>query len=191
MRKGRHIRATKEVRIRAVVNLDGSGRSKVVTGVKYLDHMITTLAVHSMIDIELKASGDLVHHVGEDSAICLGEALKQALGDRQGIVRFGYAFPPMDDSFAFASIDLARRPYCVVDLKLARGKVEDMFAEDIDHFFRSLADSLEATLHVKVQYGANDHHKSEAAFKALALALKQAVSLDPRRLSAPSAKGVL
>ena len=191
LREGVHTRRTSEVQINARVNLDGNGIPKVNTGVKYLDHMIRTLAVHSMIDIDLNASGDLLHHICEDSAICLGEALKEALGDREGIVRFGYIRIPMDESIASASVDLVKRPNSVLDLKIDKDGVEDMPAEDIYHFIRSFTEALEVTLHMEVQYGENDHHKSEAAFKALAIALRQAVLIDSRRSSAPSAKGVL
>ena len=191
MRVGNFTRKTNEVEIVTRVNLDGTGVSNSVTGVKYLDHMLMTLAIHSMIDIELKASGDLIHHISEDSAICIGSAIKAALGDRSGIIRFGYSKVPMDDSLSFASIDLAKRPYSVIDLKLSRDGVEDMPAEDIIHFYRSFADSLEATVHLSVDYGNNDHHKSESAFKAFALALRQAVSLDSRRKTVASSKGML
>ena len=135
--------------------------------------------------------GDLKHHSIEDLAIGLGEALSKALGTREGIVRFGSATVPMDDSLASAAVDLVKRPYAVIDLKLRGKKVEDMATEDIVHFFETLATSLGANIHVWTHYGGNDHHKAEAAIKALALSLKQAVATDPRRKGVPSSKGAM
>ncbi|MFQ6081518.1 MAG: imidazoleglycerol-phosphate dehydratase, partial [Candidatus Bathyarchaeia archaeon] len=127
----------------------------------------------------------------EDVAICLGEALRKALGDGKGIHRFGYAIVPMDDSLAFAAIDLAKRTCAKIDLKFEGKNIEDMPCEDIYHFLETLASSLQANLHLWIQCGANDHHKAEAAFKALALSLRRAVAIDPRRKGAPSSKGVI
>jgi imidazoleglycerol-phosphate dehydratase len=149
------------------------------------------LATHSLIDITAKVKGDLKHHATEDLAICLGEALSKALGNREGISRFGYAAVPMDCSLAFAAVDLVKRPYAKVDLKLRGKKIEDMPTEDIYHFLETLTTALSANVHVWVEYGSNDHHKAEAAFKALALSLRQAVALDPRRKGVPSSKGVI
>jgi len=191
MRKDEVYRKTKETEVRVKVNLDGEGTADANTGVPFLDHMVTSLATHSMIDITAKVTGDLRHHSVEDLAIGLGEALNKALGTRKGIARFGYAAAPMDCSLAFAAVDLVKRPYFKVDLKLRGKKVEDMPTEDINHFFESLATSLCANVHVFVQYGSNDHHKAEAAVKALALSLRQAVALDPRRKGVPSSKGVI
>ena len=191
MRKDEVYRKTKETEVRVKVNLDGEGKADVDTGVPFLDHMVTSLATHSMIDITAKVKGDLRHHSVEDLAIGLGEALKKALSTREGITRFGYAGAPMDCSLAFAAVDLVKRPYFKVDLKLRGKKVEDMPTENINHFFESLATSLCANVHVFVQYGSNDHHKAEAAVKALALSLRQAVALDPRRKGVPSSKGVI
>jgi imidazoleglycerol-phosphate dehydratase len=191
MRKDEVYRKTKETEVSVKVNLDGEGKVKANTGVPFLDHMVTSLATHSMIDITAKVNGDLRHHSVEDLAIGLGEALSKALGTREGIARFGYAAAPMDCSLAFAAIDLVKRPYFKIDLKLRGKKIEDMPTEDINHFFESLATSLCANVHVYVQYGSNDHHKAEAAVKALALSLRQAVALDPRRKGVPSSKGVI
>jgi imidazoleglycerol-phosphate dehydratase len=191
MRTEEVYRKTKETEVRVKVNLDGSGKVEVKTGVPFLDHMVTSLATHSMIDITAKVTGDLRHHSVEDLAIGLGEALSKALGTREGIARFGYAAAPMDCSLAFAAIDLVKRPYFKIDLKLRGKKIEDMPTEDINHFFESLATSLCANVHVYVQYGSNDHHKAEAAVKALALSLRQAVAIDPRRKGVPSSKGVI
>jgi len=182
---------TKEVEVSAQVNLDGTGLAKVSTGVPFLDHMLTSLASHSLIDVEVEAKGDLMHHTVEDVALCLGRAFDQALGDRLGLMRFGNARVPMDDSVALVTVDLVKRPYCAVSLKLERDAIEGMAREDVYHFVRSWAFSGQITLHMQVEYGENDHHKVEAAVKALALSLRQAVSLDPRRVGAPSSKGVM
>jgi imidazoleglycerol-phosphate dehydratase len=191
MRTEKVYRKTKETEVSVKVNLDGSGKVDVKTDVPFLDHMVTSLATHSMIDINAEVTGDLRHHSVEDLAIGLGEALSKALGTREGIARFGYAAAPMDCSLAFAAVDLVKRPYFKIDLKLRGKKIEDMPTEDINHFFESLATSLCANVHVYVQYGSNDHHKAEAAVKALALALRQAVAMDSRRKGVPSSKGVI
>ena len=191
MRKDEVYRNTKETEVSVKVNLDGSGKVDAKTGQSFLDHMVTSLATHSMIDLTAKVTGDLRHHSVEDLALGLGEALNKALGARAGIARFGYAAAPMDCSLAFAAVDLVKRPYFKIDLKLRGKKIEDMPTEDITHFFESLATSLCANVHVYLQYGSNDHHKAEAAVKALALSLRQAVALDPRRKGVPSSKGVI
>jgi len=184
-------RKTRETEVTIKVNLDGEGKVEVGTGISFFDHLITSFATHSLIDLSAKVKGDLKHHSIEDLAIGLGEALSKALAGREGIIRFGYAVVPMDESLAFAAIDLVKRPYAVIDLKLRGKKIEDMATEDIIHFFETLAISLSANIHVWVQYGGNDHHKAEAAIKALALAFKQAIALDPRRKGIPSSKGVI
>lgn len=191
MREAEHYRKTSETEVKVRVRLDGEGSASVNTGVSFLDHMVKSLAAHSLFDIYVEASGDLKHHVIEDVAICLGEAIRKALGENVGIRRFGYAIVPMDCSLAFAAIDLSNRPYPKIDLNLEGRQIEDMLSEDIYHFLETLANSLRANMHVWTQYGANDHHKVEAAFKALALSLRQASSIDPRRSGAPSSKGVL
>jgi len=184
-------RKTKETEVRVKVNLDGEGKTAVATSVPFLDHMLTSLATHSLIDIEASVKGDLVHHMVEDLALGLGEALNKALGTREGITRFGNAAAPMDCSLAFAAVDLVKRPYFKIDLKLRGKKVEDMPTEDILHFFESLTQTLQANLHIFVEYGSNDHHKAEAATKALALSLRQATAMDHRRKGVPSSKGVI
>ncbi|MCX8153305.1 MAG: imidazoleglycerol-phosphate dehydratase, partial [Candidatus Bathyarchaeota archaeon] len=160
MRKEEAYRRTKETEVHVSVNLDGEGKAAADTGVAFLDHLITSLATHSMIDVTAKVKGDLRHHAVEDLALGLGEALNKALGNREGIARFGYAAAPMDCSLAFATVDLVKRPYFKIDLKLRGKKIEDMPAEDINHFFESLATSLCANVHIFVQYGSNDHHKA-------------------------------
>ncbi len=184
-------RKTKETEVTIKVNLDGEGKIEVSTGVAFFDHLLTSFATHSLIDICAKVKGDLKHHSIEDLAIGLGEALSKALANRDGIVRFGFAAVPMDDSLAFAAVDLVKRPYAVVNLKLKSKRIEDMATEDITHFFETLAISLTASIHAWTEYGGNDHHKAEAAVKALALSMKQAVAMDPRRKGIPSSKGVI
>lgn len=175
----------------ARVDIDGTGKATVKTTIPFLDHLLVTLATHSLMDIQVDASGDLAHHVVEDVAITLGEAMSKALGGRDGITRFGWALVPMDEALALASVDLARRPFSSVDLKIANPSNEGLKSEDIAHFANSLAESLEASLHLRVQYGANDHHNVEAAFKALALSLRQACTIDVRRSGPPSSKGAV
>jgi imidazoleglycerol-phosphate dehydratase len=191
MRIGSSERITNETQIKVSVNIDGTGKCKTETGIKFLDHMIKTLATHSLIDIEINARGDLVHHIVEDTALTLGDALKKALNNRSGIKRFGFAIVPMDDALALASVDLVMRPYSDIDLKLTSNNIEDIASEDLIHFIRSLSDSLQATIHVSVIKGINNHHKVEAAFKALALALRDSWSIDPRRHDQPSSKGMM
>jgi len=191
MRTGEIYRKTKETEVDVKVNLDGEGKVCVSTGIAFLDHMVASLATHSLIDISASVKGDLVHHSVEDLAIGLGEAINKALDNREGITRFGNAAAPMDCSLAFAAVDLVKRPYFKVNLKLKGKKIEGMATEDIVHFFESLATSLQANVHVFIEYGSNDHHKAEAAIKALALSLKQAVAIDPRRKGVPSSKGAM
>jgi imidazoleglycerol phosphate dehydratase HisB len=191
MRAGEIERTTKETRVKASVDLDGTGLAKVDTPVAFLGHMITSLSTHSLMDVEIKAEGDLRHHIVEDAAICLGQAIREAIGDGSSLRRFGSAMVPMDCSLASSAVDLSGRPYSVIDLKTEGLEIEDTPVEEIVHFLESLTVSLRANLHVRVEYGRNDHHKVEAAFKALALSLRQALSLDPRRSGVPSSKGVL
>jgi imidazoleglycerol-phosphate dehydratase len=184
-------RKTKETEVTAKINLDGDGKIDISTGVAFFDHILTSFATHSLIDVTAKVKGDLKHHSIEDLAIGLGDALNKALGNREGITRFGYATVPMDDAIASAAVDLVKRPYAVINLKLKGKKVEDMATEDIVHFFETLATSLCANIHVWTEYGGNDHHKAEAAIKALAISMKQATAMDPRRKGIPSSKGVI
>jgi len=190
-RTGNVVRTTRETKVEAKVEIDGIGNAMAKTTIPFLNHLLVTLAAHSLLDIEIIASGDLAHHVVEDVAITLGEAMSKALGDRDGITRFGWAVVPMDDALALASVDLARRPFTSTDLKIANLSIEGLKSEDIYHFANSLATSLEASLHLRVQYGGNDHHKVEAAFKALALSLRQACTIDTRRRGPPSSKGAV
>jgi imidazoleglycerol-phosphate dehydratase len=191
MRTDEVYRKTHETEVKTKVNLDGEGKTDISTGISFLNHLLTSLATHSLIDVTAKVTGDLKHHAVEDLAIGLGEALNKALGNREGISRFGYAAVPMDCSLAFAAVDLVKRPYAKIDLKLRGKKIEDMPTEDIYHFLETLATALSANVHVWVEYGSNNHHKAEAAFKALALSLRQAVAVDQRRKGVPSSKGVI
>jgi imidazoleglycerol-phosphate dehydratase len=191
VRKAGYSRETRETTVTAKVNLDGTGKAEIDTSVKFLDHMLTSMATHSLIDIKVEAVGDLVHHIVEDVAIVLGEALLKAVSQDKLITRFADATVPMDESLATCTIDIGNRPYHIIDLDLVNPMIEDIASEDIVHFMESLSQSLRANIHLKVLYGSNDHHKAEAAFKALARCLSQAVSLDPRRKEVPSSKGVL
>lgn len=185
-------RTTPEVKIKVKVNLDGSGSYSVKTGNIFINHIIETLSKHSLIDIYIEASGDLKHHLAEEVALTIGQAIDEALSDKKGIRRFGSAYVPMDDSLARATVDLGGRPYSIIDLNIENTEVEDLKKEDIEHFFRSLAQSSRSNIHLTTLYGSNDHHKVEAATKALALALKDACSIEPRRLKTiPSTKGEL
>jgi imidazoleglycerol-phosphate dehydratase len=192
MRNAEIDRKTKETHVHVSVSLDGKGSAVNQTQVRFLDHMLDSLATHSFIDLEVKAEGDLQHHIVEDVALALGSALNKALGDRTGIQRFGYSIVPMDDALALAAVDLVRRPFASVQLQIERTMIEDTPREDLEHFLPSLSTTLEATLHVKVLEGANDHHKVEAAFKAFSIALGNAIASDTRRsLQTPSSKGVM
>lgn len=191
MREAECYRKTAETEVRVRVKLNGAGSSNVNTGVLFLDHMLRSLATHGLIDLDVEARGDLSHHVIEDVALCLGEAFRKALEGATNIRRFGYAIVPMDCSLAIAAVDLSNRPYPKIDLKLEGRKIEDIQCEDIYHFLETLANSMRANIHIIVQYGSNDHHKVEAAFKALALSLRQAASIDTERVGAPSSKGLL
>ena len=185
-------RNTRETRIHVEVDVDGSGRVDVSTGLPFLDHMLTALALHGRIDLVLKAEGDLHvddHHTVEDCALTLGEALREALGDRKGVRRFGHAYAPLDEALARAVVDLSGRPWPAVELGFTREKLGDVATENLTHFFESLAMALRANLHVQVLAGKNDHHRAEAAFKATALALRAAFAVDGGDV--PSTKGTL
>jgi imidazoleglycerol-phosphate dehydratase len=167
------------------------GKSNVKTGLTFLDHMLTSLATHSLIDLNVKATGDLPHHIIEDVALTVGRTLDKALRGRDGIVRFGSADVVMEDALATAAIDLAKRPYYHIELKIKNGNVEGITTQNIEHFLRSFITALDCTCHISIVRGSNDHHKVESAFKALALALRMAVTLDSRRRESPSSKGTM
>jgi len=188
-------RRTKETAITASVDLDGTGAYDVATGVGFLDHMIEQLARHSLIDITLKANGDLhidQHHTTEDSGIALGQALAKALGDKKGIARYGLAYLPMDDTLTRVALDISGRPYLVWKVAFTRSKVGEMDTELFKEWFQAFAQHAGLTLHVETLYGENSHHIAETCYKALAKALRQAVAIDERQKgSVPSTKGQL
>ena len=192
-RRAETSRKTKETDITLQLNLDGGGVAEIATGIGFLDHLLTTLAKHARFDLTLTCKGDLHiddHHTAEDCALALGAAIDQALGDRAGITRFGSAYAPLDEALARAVIDLSGRPYASVELGLAREALGGLACENIGHVLRSLATAARATLHVECLRGENDHHRAEAAFKAVALALRQAVARTGES-DVPSTKGVL
>lgn len=194
IRQGQIERQTKETQITVAIDLDGSGRAEVNTGIGFLDHMLTLFAGHGLFDIKAQANGDLHiddHHTAEDVMICLGKALDQALGDRRGVVRTAHSFVPMDEALALVAVDLGGRPYCVFDADFVTPKVGQLGTDLLFHLFESLAIHARMNLHAKVFYGRNDHHKIEGLFKALARALDAATQIDPRRGDVPSTKGTL
>ncbi|HWB45625.1 MAG TPA: imidazoleglycerol-phosphate dehydratase HisB [Hyphomicrobiaceae bacterium] len=188
-------RSTKETKIKATVDLDGTGAYDVATGVGFLDHMLEQLARHSLIDITLKAQGDLhidFHHTTEDSGIVLGQAVAKALGDKQGIARFGAAYLPMDETLTRVAIDVSGRPHLVWKVSFSRPKLGEMDTELFREWFQAFAQNAGITLHVENLYGENNHHIAETCFKGLARALRAAVALDPRQAGrVPSTKGSL
>jgi imidazoleglycerol-phosphate dehydratase len=195
MRQGSVERQTKETRISARVDLDGTGQYNVATGIGFLDHMLEQLSRHSLIDLEVTAEGDLhidFHHTTEDVGIAIGEAVSQALGDRRGINRFGSALSAMDETLSRIILDASNRPYLVWRVEMPKAKLGDRDTELFREWFQAFAQAAGLTLHVETLYGENSHHLAESCFKGLARALRQAVALDPRRADeVPSTKGVL
>ena len=186
-------RTTRETAIRLTLALDGTGKTSIKTGIGFLDHLLDALARHARFDLSIICEGDLQvddHHTAEDCALALGEALDRALGERRGVNRFGWAFAPLDEALARAVIDLSGRPHADVSLELERDAVGGLSCENIPHLLRSFATTAQLTLHVDVLKGDNDHHRAEAAFKATALALRQAVALSGFD-DVPSTKGTL
>ena len=190
-RKSTINRKTKETDVSVSVNLDGSGKTSISTGINFLDHLITSFGKHSMMDLKVvaKSNDKIVHHLIEDAAITIGMAVDKALDSRKGITRFSYAAVPMDESLAEASIDLIKRPYYKLTLSIKRSKIEDISKEDLEHFFQSLLQNLNSCIHLTVKYGENDHHKVEAAIKSLAVAFRMASSYDKKQKGIPSTKG--
>jgi imidazoleglycerol-phosphate dehydratase len=188
-------RSTKETKVSATVDLDGTGAYDVSTGVGFLDHMIEQLARHSLIDIALKAEGDLhidQHHTTEDSGIVLGQAFMQALGDKAGISRYGACYLPMDETLTRVALDVSGRPFLVWDVTFSRAKIGEMDTELFREWFQAFAQNAGITLHVENLYGENNHHIAETCYKALARALRQAIAIDPRQSGrVPSTKGQL
>lgn len=187
-------RKTNETEIRLELNLDGSGVSSIKTGVGFLDHMLELFARHGVFDLTIQAKGDLhvdQHHTVEDTGICLGQALKQALGDKAGIRRYGHFTLPMEEALVTTAIDLSGRYFLVFNAPLASAKIGDFDSELVEDFWQALAANALCNLHVLLHYGRNSHHISEAVFKCAARALRMAVELDPRSPGVPSTKGTL
>ncbi len=195
MRTGTISRKTSETSIDVELNLDGTGTYTVSTGIGFLDHMLEQLSRHSLIDLNVKAIGDLhidQHHTTEDTGIAIGEALLQALGDKRGITRYGTAYAPMDETLTRCALDISGRPYLVFDAEFGMPRLGEWDTELIEHWFHSFATAAGITLHIETLHGSNNHHIVESCFKALARALRQAVEIDPRKADAiPSTKGML
>ena len=195
MRTGRIARKTAETDILVEVNLDGRGSYEVSTGIGFLDHMVEQFSRHSLIDVTCRIAGDLhidQHHTTEDSAIALGQAISQALGDKGGIGRYGAAYSPMDETLARVALDISGRPYLVWKAAFSQPRLGEMDTELIEHWFHSAAQAAGITLHVQLLYGQNNHHICESIFKGFARSMRQAVELDPRKGGAiPSTKGQL
>ncbi len=195
MRQASIERNTRETQISVTVDLDGTGRSDVATGIGFLDHMLEQLSRHSLIDLNVRAKGDLhidFHHTTEDTGIAIGQAVAEALGERMGIVRYGSALIPMDETLTRVALDCSNRPWLVWNVQFTRPKLGEFDTELFREWFGAFAQNAGLTLHVENLYGENNHHIAESCFKGLARALRQAVSVDPRAADAiPSTKGVL
>ncbi|WP_424658349.1 imidazoleglycerol-phosphate dehydratase HisB [Desulfofundulus sp.] len=187
-------RRTGETEIRVQLNLDGTGSYQIRTGIGFLDHMLSLFTRHACLDLDLDARGDLEvdgHHTAEDTAICLGQALKEALGKKEGINRYGHALLPMDEALVLVAVDLSGRGFLAYDVSLPSPRVGDFDTELVEEFLRALALNGEFTLHVRLLAGRNTHHIIEAIFKGLGRALKSALAIDPRTPGVPSTKGLL
>ena len=195
MRKASVERTTNETTISATVDLDGSGAYDVKTGIGFLDHMLEQLSRHSLIDLRVRASGDLhidPHHTTEDTGIAIGEAVNQALGDRGGIRRYGSAVIPFDETLTRVAMDASNRPYLIWRVAFSKPSLGELDTEMFKEWFQAFAQAAGVTLHIENQYGENNHHIAESCFKGLARSLRQAVEIDPRQAGAvPSTKGVL
>jgi imidazoleglycerol-phosphate dehydratase len=195
MRKASVERKTKETQIRADLTIDGSGKYNVTTGIGFLDHMMEQLSRHSLMDLDLTAKGDLhidYHHTTEDTGIAIGEAFAKALGDRKGIVRYGHAYIPMDETLSRVSLDISGRPYFIWKVEFTKPKLGEMDTELFREWFQAFAFAAGVTLHVENLYGVNNHHIVESCYKGLARALRIATSIDPRKQDEiPSTKGTL
>ena len=186
-------RTTRETEVRIEIDLDGTGDATVATGIGMFDHLLTSLAHHAMFDLQVTTSGDLVvddHHTIEDTMLCLGEAIDDALGDRAGIERFGDAAVPMDEAIARCALDLGGRPYAVIDLPFRGDRIGAMSTQMVEHGIEAMSRTARTTIHIEGT-GRNDHHVAEAAFKAIARSLRAAVAIDERRSGVASTKGVL
>lgn len=195
MRQATVARKTKETDITVTVDLDGEGKSDIATGIGFLDHMLDQLARHSLIDLTVRATGDLhidFHHTTEDSAIAIGEAVAKALGDRKGVQRWGQALIPMDETLSRVALDVSNRPYLIWRVAFSKPKLGEMDTELFKEWFQAFAQNAGITLHVENLYGENNHHIVESCYKGLARALRQAIDIDPRRKGdIPSTKGRL
>jgi imidazoleglycerol-phosphate dehydratase len=195
MRTARIARKTHETDILVEVNLDGTGAYEVSTGIGFLDHMIEQFSRHSLIDLKCQIKGDLhvdQHHTTEDSAIAIGQAIAEALGDKGGIGRYGTAYSPMDEALCRVALDISGRPWLVWNAKFTQERLGEMDTELIEHWFHSIAQAVGITLHIELLYGSNNHHICEGIFKGFARAMRSAVELDPRKQGAvPSTKGQL
>ena len=187
-------RITKETKIKLELNLDGSGKSEINTGIGFLDHMLNLWAFHGLFDLKLTCSGDLeidAHHSTEDIGLALGSALAEAVGEKKGIFRYGHSYVPMDEALIRAALDLSGRPEFVFSGEFSQPSIGQLDTQMINHFFKSLALSSKMTLLLSILYGINDHHKCEGMFKSMARALRMAVESDPRRTEVASTKGIL
>jgi imidazoleglycerol-phosphate dehydratase len=187
-------RKTKETEVSITLSLDGAGRSDISTGVPMLDHLLSHVAMHGLLDLEIHARGDLeidAHHTVEDVGLVLGDALDRSLGDRRGIARMGHAYVPMDEALARVAVDLSGRPYSVIQVEFTAPMLGTLSASLVPHFLETFATHARMNLHARVFYGRDDHHKAEALFKALGRALGAAIVIDPRRSGVASTKGSL
>ena len=195
MRRAEIDRTTKETQIRAALDLDGTGVAKIATGIGFLDHMIEQFSRHSLIDIECRVKGDLhvdQHHTTEDSAIALGQAISQALGDKKGITRYGHTYSPMDEALSRVALDISGRPVLIWKATFTQPRLGEMDTELFEHWFQSISQAAGITLHIESLYGSNNHHIIEGIYKGFARAMRQAVTIDPRKADAvPSTKGIL
>ena len=186
-------RETKETNVSVSLNLDGTGKTSISTGIKFLDHLIGSFGKHAMMDLTVKAKSKdgIEHHLIEDTGITIGSAIDKALGNRSGITRFSFSSVPMDEALAETSLDLVKRQFHKITLLIKRTKIEGISKEDLEHFFFSLAQNLNCCIHVTVKYGDNDHHKVEAAIKSMAVAIRNAASNDSKQKGVPSTKGAM
>ena len=193
-RKATIQRETAETKISLSIDLDGTGRCDCRTGVGFLDHMLHLLAKHSLIDLEIRAEGDVqvdFHHTTEDVGICLGSAVRQAIGDKRGIRRYGHCVLPMEETLVTSAIDLSGRSYLVFNAPIPQGKIGEFDSELVEDFWQAFASNALCNLHVVLHHGRNSHHIAEAIFKSIARALRAAAEIDPRQSGVPSSKGTL
>ncbi|MBS3907916.1 MAG: imidazoleglycerol-phosphate dehydratase HisB [Syntrophaceae bacterium] len=193
-RKAEVKRKTKETEVLLKIDLDGSGKHSIQTGIPFFDHMLSLLIYHSRMDLSLEAKGDIgvdAHHTVEDVGICLGDVIRKALGEAKGIQRYGMGLLPMDETLASVTLDLSMRPCLVYHMKLKRSKIGTFDLELVEEFMRALCNHARMTLHINLLYGRNSHHMVESVFKGLGRALREAVSIDKRSVGIPSTKGVL